>query len=227
MEVVLLGHSFIRRLRDDLVPWRPQGGRGTDVGLGHPLRAAQLARAMGVSRNVRRIYTFSDGIVRIGDVDQAAAFVRRASPGVLLLDVGSNDLAHIVTVDPVQVLRLAVQLTDVASLFEAAFVIINAIIPRTGNITCVPDTFRENAELFNTFVKNICETSEKLVFHKLRGFWNTRHGAVTLPCQVPEWSTDGIHCDTSLSMRRYRVRTKHAILAQVARATKQIDDATR
>jgi hypothetical protein len=219
MDIVVLGHSFVRRLRDGLIPPVPYR-HSHDIHAWNATAAAQLASAWGISDHVRHVYTYSDGIVRIRDVDRAVSTIQRIRPCVVLIDIGSNDLAHVEEVDPPLMLRLATQLTDFAIDLAAHKVILNAILPRTGNITCPPAVFRDNAEHFNNFLYNICDPKSKLVFHKPRGFWKTHVDGKERLCEVAEWSSDGIHC-TLESMRRYSTRTKRAIITQVRWLSKQ------
>jgi hypothetical protein len=214
MDVVVLGHSFVRRLRDGLIPPWPSN-RGRDIGIGSLNRASLLSRKFNISRHVGRVYTFSDGVVRIGDIARAQHFIDQIAPGILLIDIGSNDLARIDVVDPLHMLRLATSLTDMALTFCARKVIFNAILPRTGNITCTPETFRANAEHFNTYLMNICDPRSKLVYHQPRGFWTSYADSRNDICAVSAWSTDVIHCDNPDSFRRYMARTRRAILSQV------------
>ena len=214
MDVVVLGHSFIRRLRDGLIPPK-KSKRSHDIPAWNTAAASQLTAAWGMSQHIRHIYTFSDGVTRIRDIDGATHMVERIRPGIVLMDIGSNDLAHVDSVDPSQMLRLATHITDTALTLSTHKVIINAILPRTGNITCTPAVFRENASHLNSFLKNICDPKSRLVFHKPRGFWTQCTDAKERPCEVSEWSSDGIHCDMPDSARRYSARTRRAILTQV------------
>jgi hypothetical protein len=179
-----------------------------------------LSKNLNISQHVKRVFTFSDGVVSIGDIARAHSFINDIGPGIVLIDIGSNDLAHIQTVDPSTMLHLATSLTDLVLTLNACKVIFNAILPRTGNITCNPETFRANAELYNNYLKNICDPKSKLVYHKPRGFWNSYTDGLEHICQVSEWSSDGIHCDTPESFRRWTARTRRAILTQVHWARK-------
>jgi lysophospholipase L1-like esterase len=219
MDVVLLGHSYIRRLRDGLIP-PLHSHRGQDVGIGSLIRAAQLASNLNISQHIRRVYTFSDGVVRIRDLDGIQTFVDRIRPGIVFIDIGSNDLAHYDVVDAYTMLQLVTQLTDLALSLHAPKIILSAILPRTGNITCSPDTFRENAELFNTYLMNICDPKSKLVYHKPRGFWNQYLDGLEHTLEVSDWSSDGIHCNRPDSFQKYKTRTRRAIMTQVHWASK-------
>ena len=99
MDVVVLGHSFVRRLRDGLIPPWPSN-RGRDIGIASPNRASLLSRKFNISPHVGRVYTFSDGVVRIGDIARAHGFIGQIVPGILLIDIGSNDLARIDALTP-------------------------------------------------------------------------------------------------------------------------------
>ena len=219
MDVVLLGHSYIRRLQDGLIP-PLHSHHGQDVGIGSLIRAAQLASNLNISQHIRRAYTFSDGVVRIRDLDGIQTFVDRIRPGIVFIDIGSNDLAHYDVVDAYTMLQLVTQLTDLALSLHAPKIILSAILPSTGNITCSPDTFRENAERFNTYLLNICDPKSKLVYHKPCGFWNQYLDGLEHTLEVSDWSSDGIHCNRPDWFKKYKARTRRAILTQVHWASK-------
>jgi hypothetical protein len=216
MNVTVLGHSFIRRLRDDLIP--PHNGRGYDINAHNPTKAARLAHAMGVSDHVTGIYTECNNMAFISDLDRSEPLISRTSPGIVLIDMGSNDVAHMERTDPNNILLLATQLTDFASELQVGVVIINSILPRTARISCSAEIFKANADLFNLFVNNICSTSDTLVYHRIRGFSHTCIDGTERERKVSEWSTDGIHCTTKESKKQYMRRVRRAILTEVNRA---------
>ena len=217
MDVAFLGHSFIRRLRDDCII-NNTNRLGHDIGTHSEIKAAQLAKCMGVHHHVRRIYTHSNYIVTIKDLARCAILVSNIKPKIVMIDIGSNDIAHITKVNPALMLNLATQLTDFASQLSTEVVILNGILPRTAGISADVVTFQKNSDLYNTFLKNICDTSKNMVYNKLRGFTHTWIDNVEHSRPVSDWSTDGIHCNTTQSMKQYRTRVKQAILSQIKRA---------
>ena len=218
MDAVFLGHSFIRRLRDDCIPPN-KGKHGLDIGTHSEINAAKLAKCIGVQHHVRRIYTHSNYVVSIKDVTRCALLVTKIKPSIVMIDIGSNDLAHITKVNPGLMLELATKITDLATNLSTRVVILNGILPRTAGMSTDTVTFLKNSELYNQFLKNICESSTNLVYNKLRGFTHTWIDNTEQILPVSQWSTDGIHCNTQQSKTRYRTRVKQAILSQIGRAT--------
>jgi hypothetical protein len=217
MDVVLLGHSFIRRMRDDLSP--PMFTKhGLDIGHYSSLKAARFSTALRISNHIRGMYTLSNNVNFINDITHSKRLIIRTSPGIVIIDIGSNDLARIDNVNPVKMLELATKITDIATQLSAPVVIINCILPRSVRIASNPKTYLENTIHYNTFLKNICDTSDNLVFHKLRGFTHTWVNDIERRLEVSEWSSDGIHCNTPASRKKYRDSVRHAILSEVARA---------
>ena len=216
MNVVIVGHSFVRRLRDDLLP--PLSRRGFDIDPYNPLKAAAFSTKLGIQHHFKGVYTASDGIIFIRDMKYCNSDIVRVSARIVVFDVGSNDLAHVDSVDPNRMLCLATQLTDIGAKLKNAVVIINCILPRTAGITCQRETFIENADLYNEYLKNICATSDNCVYNKLRGFRYIRSNKVQRRREVSEWSKDGIHCNTTASMKHYRSRIRQSIMAEVKRA---------
>ena len=212
-----MGHSFLRRLRDDMIV--NSGSRhGLDIGRASTINAAKMATKLGVSNHLRAIYTHCNYINLIKDLPRCAAITQKIEPSIVVIDIGSNDLANIKTRDHIKMLQLATQVTDFAASIPAKVVIIHAILPRTARITPSTETFQDNVDLYNNFLKNICETSDNLIYDKLRGFRNIWIDNVEYPLKVSDWSTDGIHCN-SQSMKKYKARVRQAILRQVGRVS--------
>jgi hypothetical protein len=217
MDVAFLGHSFIRRLRDDNIH-HTKGRHGLDIGTHSDINATLFAKCIGVHHHVRRIYTHTNYILFIKDIARCSLLITKIKPGIVLIDIGSNDLASVTKVNPALMLELATQITDSATQLSSSVIIINGILPRTAGMTASAETFQDNADLYNRFLKNICETSTNLVYNKLRGFTHTWIDNIEQKKPVSDWSTDGIHCNTIESMKRYRTRIKQAILSQIGRA---------
>ena len=219
MNVVIMGHSFVRRLRDDLLP--SPSNYADDINSYNPTKAAALSTKLGIQHHFKGVYTISNRIVRIRDLNDCDTTISRVSARVVLIDIGSNDLAHMDRVDPILMLRLATQITDIGAKFRKSVVIINSILPRKSGITCTIETFLNNADLYNNYLKNICDTSDNCIYNKMRGFAYT---CALKRREVSEWSTDGIHCNTINSKKHYRARIRQSIMAEVKRA-KQLEPA--
>jgi lysophospholipase L1-like esterase len=155
MDVTLLGHSFIRRLRDALLSEPQDTPRGRprrhgDVLPDHRQRAEHLVQQMRLSNHFSAAYTVSEGIIFIRDVVAAAEVVLSTNPAVLIIDIGSNDIARLHSVQPRKMLKLAHQLHDHLSSWQIPLIVVNAVLPRTHRINGPPEIFRDNSLQFNT-----------------------------------------------------------------------------
>ena len=225
----VIGHSFVRRLRQDLLKRhhnQPTLTMGTGMKTPWVSPQVRLSRALGVAHAFKDIHLESNNIVFIRDLYHAVQSLSDVTLSVVLIDIGSNDLAHVDYFNPVLVLKLATMVIDFAIELNARGVVINAILPRTGRMTSNPDTFRQNADLYNTIINDFCETNPKLTFNKMRGFSQTvLHRSATKserqqpPRMVASWSNDGIHCDRQDSLKRYQKRTKFALLEAGSKLT--------
>ena len=177
-DVVLIGNSFIRRLRDNYVV--PENGRkqDRDVSESRPHVAQYAAQAADLGHRVTGLYTAANDINLIEHLNKAETTVRNVMPSIVLLHVGSNDLAHVVTVNPMKTLELATLVVDFAEYLHKQLhvecVIINSVVPRnSNNMSCSAEVFRANMAHFNAVIENYCVSSRKqgLIYNHLRGFF--------------------------------------------------------
>ena len=225
MQSVLVGHSFIRRLRDTIfTPASKQrrGGRGQDVHHVQDRRASTCAKRLGVDKNIDYVYTSSNLINFIDDLHTANSTIDQVRPQIVLIDIGSNDVAQLHTVAPNATLSLANRVFEFAQSLNLPLVIINAILPRTSNIHSSAEIFRQNAANYNHALATICSSTDTIRYNKMRGFhYYYDHNDQQQHRPVTHWSTDGIHCDTELSKKQYRNRIRHAILDNIHIARRQ------
>ena len=139
-------------------------------------------------------------------------------PSIVLLHVGSNDLAHVVTVNPMKTLELATLVVDFAEYLHKQLhvecVIINSVVPRnSNNMSCSAEVFRANMAHFNAVIENYCVSSRKqgLIYNHLRGFFNHKINKRNVPPAPEVWTTDGIHCHPEW-MAKYKLRVRFAIM---------------
>jgi hypothetical protein len=218
---VLVGHSFIRRLRDDILANPHQKRRIRDITWTHPYRARVLAEGLNISDFITSVYTESDNLNFIGDLDRSYTSICHVDPMVVVIDIGSNDIAQCFSGDPWAMLALATQVHDFATSIQKGalhpLIIINAVIPRINNMQCDPQTFRINAMQYNKCLGVLCDTKDGIVINKMRGFNFTNTDRQEQPREVISWSNDGIHPDMPGSMERYRNRVRHCILDNLHR----------
>jgi hypothetical protein len=219
MDAIFVGHSFIRRMRDEVLRvanntrTRP---RPRDISWTQPHGAQSFARHLRLHDMFHCVYTEANNINLVTDLDSAMSTISHVRPFLLLIDIGSNDVADVMTLDPNAMLRLATAVHDFAVQTAVPCVIINAILPRTGNISCDAAIFRGNAVLYNRFLASLCD-DRTTHYNKMRGFAYIHQWSRRSSREVSTWSKDGIHCDSPISMRRYINRIRQAVLAHAYR----------
>ena len=228
MDVFFVGHSYVRRLRDHYLP-RPDRHRPYTHVRRHPRpdrrdvrpyqsrRAAALCRNINLDMNFNAAYTVGDDIVFVCDLPRSHREVRSVRPAVVVVDIGSNDIARLTAVDHSAMLRLAMDVHSFALSLDVAMVVLNAVLPRTDRLACSPETFLANAKSYNKILLNLAGSggSPCVVFNQMRGFFGQSSGSGELP--VSSWSSDGIHPNRVDSMRRYRNRIRQCILENLYR----------
>ena len=226
MNLVIIGHSFVRRCRDDKVPvkgWRK--GKlitlPTDISMLNTRRAAAYAHALRVDNTFGAVYTESSGLNLVDQLVQASNLITSTRPSAAILDIGSNDIAHVTTFDPNAMLELAVKVHNFASSMAPNLVIVHAVLPRTKLSWCSAEIFRKNAAQYNQCLRTLCEgtTDKALVFNGMRGFWHEETDAdgKSHPKLVNTWSDDGIHADTPNGMTAYQKRMRLCLLDNMHR----------
>ena len=209
MNVVLLGHSFIRRARQHLLPY------AFDIDIVAPHLASELAVKLRLERHFPKIFTQCQHLNFIRQLPQTISFIRTITPSVVVLDIGSNDLSQLTCVDPSQCLQLASNLIDFADLIIRTInciVIIHSVLPRSHRLQSSPQIFAANCDTFNKCLKNFAAAHEKICFNKLRGFFGEFNStAQSFTIDINSWSDDGIHCNRNF-MPIYLSRLRHGLL---------------
>jgi len=208
MNVTLVGHSFVRRVQVGLIP----GSRGHDIET--PESARHFSTLLQVSDHFKYVYTCAQHLNMVYHLPEYTHTIMKTSPSIVVLDIGSNDLAHITDVQPDISLQLATQIVQFAkSLIDygVKLILINSILPRTGRISCSPEVFTKNAQSTNSYLKQLTDVEQRIKFNKLRGFFGTDQ-AYSSPPTVETWSNDGIHCNKNGSEQLYAKRLRHGLL---------------
>ena len=171
-DVLLVGHSFVRRLRS---AYQPGHAQGSDMAPGQTIRAAQLSEALGVHHYISGVYTHANNVILMQHLDSCKPAVNQIRPALVVIQAGSNYLAELSHFDANAVLQVVTQIYQFASSlreeFDTPIIIINAILPRTVNISSDADTFRQLSTEFNKIIKNFCD-GRSIIYNKLRGFAN-------------------------------------------------------
>ena len=213
--VLLIGHSFVRRYRDTLI--KPENGRksGRDISESRGHVAITAARVANVSYRVGALFTASQKINLLKHLDKSETTVIAVQPEVVVLHIGSNDLANFPVVDEFAARELAKAAWRFAEHlcndYGVRRVVMLSTLPRAALITGSPATFTDNMNFFNSELENLCRPLQQLIYVRVRGFFFKKVNNLDVPRPVAEWSTDGVHCDEE-SMPKYAKRIRLAIL---------------
>ena len=190
--VAILGHSFV-------------------YGLEHHLRnknffsPADMAVALNLNLSVEQVFFFGcrQSCITRPDFTLPMDGLRNASPSIVILNYGTNDLAQ--DVPPPHV---ASKLMDTAqgiltSLHSVRHVMIFGAIDRICNIP----SFRSRVEEFNTLLFHRCNSEVNISFMTLRGFWGN---------DFRIWSRDNCHPNTPRGRQLYISTIRTAVLTCIS-----------
>ena len=193
-----------------------------DIDHTRPTHARLAAIRTGVSTlsTCRRLFMLGNNLNLIEDLDDTtAAQIEKINPTLLLLNIGSNDLANLCCIDTATCEQLADSAVEFAeSIGNTPTVVFYSVIPRSKRISSSPEVFLENMKAFNAKLQDLCAPFTKIHYERMRGFYSD---ATNQSRKVDEWSDDGIHLRTHdkngkpASMPTYQKRLKHTILAHV------------
>ena len=221
MYVKLVGHSFARYVRNYAVKdisLKPREAP-TDGESGSAFFARKCAESLDLDGHFGSFYIYTQGIVMISDVIISQGQDILAPPphahigekGVVVLDIGSNDLASLQHIDRTAVAALATSLITLANNFRSELVVIQAVLPRIFHSDNKTNVFRVNADHFNSIVSLYAKHSRHVHYNKCKGFiWKDVQG-IAVRVQVNEWSSDGIHVNTN-AMPKYIKKMRMTIL---------------
>ena len=204
---MLVGHSYIRRLRQQHGPIGCRD-RSTDV--------TCEPDATQFSRNLQMRKVYGHGVKTFTHVNLITDLPVRLRPkcDVMILDIGSNDLAQLKSVRPTAMHLLAEYLFDWAMRSTATHVVFLGVLPREGGLRGSVSNFQANRNLYNCAIKQMCEKSTRASFQKIRGF----EGTCEHPVPVSSWSDDLIHPrDMKRYVKRLRMLAMRAFRVEVSR----------
>ena len=204
MTVVLIGHSFIRRIVKSAFPHI-----GTDINT--VSIAQQFAEQLDIDHHFQHVFTLSRSTNLVEHLQDNLLTVTSYCPDTVLIEIGSNDLSHLTSFDPSSCLNLASAVFDFAIELSRTTksVIIHSIIPRYSRISTTPTIFYKNCTCYNRLLRQFCNTEQTIHFSKLKGFFaQTDHNTSA----KPSWTLDGIHCNTAAGKRKYKARLRHSLL---------------
>ena len=147
--VLILGHSFIRRLREYI-------GRNADLDVSlHILEGIELKWHGVGGRTVLKTVQFDLSVVEL------------FKPDIVILQLGTNDLSHLPAVNVGSAIEdLTRSLHD---LLNVKCVCVCQTIYRTG-----APNFNKNVILLNRYLKVVLEPIPYAIFWRHKGFWRAK-----------------------------------------------------
>lgn len=144
-------------IRSGQALWLDQADHSTDA------QAHRLLVSTYYCSVFSSLFTFSDERNKIHQLAALSNTINLMQPTVVVLDMGTNDLADLQYKRVMLVLNLAIQL-------QALHGIIRPTLPRSVNKACSDSVFQQNAQIYNEKICQLCADSHKLDYHKVRGF---------------------------------------------------------
>ena len=154
---VILGHSFVRSLSDHYL----NNFKGSYMPL-------DIAKALLVNDNVSGVHLYGISGALAVSFPYPTEWLDKLAPQILLLELGSNDLARDIDVELV-----ARSLLDAATWLHQcyhAIVGVLSVVPRFEGLQSSPSVFRLNLNRLETILKMAISGSPFLFFHKHKGF---------------------------------------------------------
>ena len=144
---------FIRCLRDNISSSHGQKSF-RDISESRPHIAASAAAAANLAHRVQGVYTAAQGINLIQDLWKSVSTIVSVQPSIVLMHVGSNDMAQLAQSDPQRAESLALLVVEFARTLVrdhgVKIVILNSMVPRDStNTRCCAKIFELNMNLFN------------------------------------------------------------------------------
>ena len=140
MHGLLVGHSFVRRLRRAYSPVH----RDISFEERNCAEARQLSNALKWNNCVNYVYTLSHNINILEDLPRGYC----ARCDFLIINMGSNDLANLKKVDFNGVRMFAENYFTWAKNTGARNCLFIGILKRTGRLRCTREVFNKNRQFF-------------------------------------------------------------------------------
>ena len=190
---VLVGHSFVRRLRESF-------GYFQDVTDDNDARL--FARSLRVQQKFSEVYTFSSELNVIDDLPHPRDIPLIHGANLVVLDFGSNDFANLVARDAQFVSDYANSIRNWCTNTQV-HTVVQAVLPRYRNIRSHEDDFLWNAETYNRSIReNLPLGDPHIRFNKMQGMMEPAFRNLVLH--------DGIH--VADPQGKYLARLKKSLM---------------
>ena len=221
INVVVFGHSMVRRLRQQLQnEIQRKRAKGKYKGLN---RFQCYARVLRVHDVVDELHLIWSHTVYDDELDLGIQTAMKARPTLALYEFGSNEIVP----------EMAMPETVARDIFETArmvsegynvklSVLVSALY-RTKGFEYDVDTFSRRIDRLNFALQLFADRSSDMTFYQLKGFTHDSRGNVIT---VADWSKDGIHPGPKHDhpgFRRHRREIRSAILKAVPTVLKRVN----
>ena len=204
LKVVVLGHSFVSGL--------DQHFRAKYKGQPQALES-HIALELKVDRNIASVTLLGQSGAKALNFEAPTYILDKIRPNIIILDLGSNDLAEGIVPEVVRdkIVAIAEGLQDAYS----AAVGILSVLPREKGVSLGPAAFRQAFEAYNLSVKIATRNLTPIFFFSHKGFWEQQvtmgQAIFKLPMLLEAWSKDGIHPNSIEGRKKYKNSIRTAI----------------
>ena len=206
--VALVGHSFVSGLEQHL----KNNTNGSDLGV-------NAAARVGVTNLVSSIQFHGMRGARVLDLFQFIPILIQAAPGVLLLDIGTNDITQGFSAS--KIAKSLRQLLKTIRTFYDGVICILSVVPRASGLGFLtPQRFLKVSAELEVLLKSLTRSHHNLFYHKHKGFYEVEENGVKKPLSPWVWSRDGIHPNNQLGRKKYFNSLRLAISKSVKMASR-------
>ena len=205
--VALVGHSFVSGLEQHL----KNNTNGSDLGV-------NAAARVGVTNLVSSIQFHGMRGARVLDLFQLIPILIQAAPGVLLLDIGTNDITQGFSAP--RIAKSLGQLLKTIRTFYDGVICILSVVPRASGLGFLSPRFLKVSAEIEVLLKCLTHSHHNLLYHKQKGFYEVEENGVKKPLSPWVWSRDGIHPNNQLGRKKYLNSLRLAISKSVKMASR-------
>ena len=211
LRACIVGHSFVRRLGEDLYV-SEENGRQPPPGI--------AAMSLEIDNLYHKVHLFGQDNFTVQQMREDIYKVGALRPHCVIINCGSNDL----TTRLCDVGKLIDQLVAYAEFLshgcDVIHVAVLGVLDRSKCRGVSPEDFQKRAFEFNGKLKDAVKHLHGIEYVNMKGFWRDDLGEKV---PVKRWSDDGIHPATSIARRKhgidkYRRIIRRCLLTGAARA---------